>query len=181
MIPGNTIWCTGLPCSGKTTIADYILTHIKDKYTNNIIRLDGDDVRKTLCSDLGFSDVDRLENIRRIAHICNILNKQGISVVASFISPTSECQQIVRDLIQNVQLVYISTPVSVCEERDIKGMYNLARNNTIKSFTGVSAPYHIPCACIDIDATNKLSCTITRYSDKFDSIFAYYENIGAFI
>jgi adenylyl-sulfate kinase len=142
-IQKSTLWFTGLPCSGKTTIAK----HMKDELESmgyDVVLLDGDDVRTGLCSDLGFSPDDRKENLRRISHLCNMYNSQNKIVLATFVSPTEEIRQIPKDIIDNLKLIYVSTPLEVCEERDTKGMYKKARTGEIPNFTGISAPFEVP-------------------------------------
>lgn len=136
---GKTIWLTGLPCSGKTTIA----LEVKRLYTRELVHLDGDIVRNTLCSDLDFSEESRIENLRRISTMADILNKQGFNVICSFVSPTIEIRKIIFDNIDNLIMFTCSADVKTCKERDVKGMYKKASEGTIKNFTGVDAPYEI--------------------------------------
>jgi len=136
-----TLWLTGLPCSGKTTIAKELVKKI-DAY-----HINGDEARRALTKDLGFSEEDRYENLRRVAEVCRILNKAGVDVVATFISPTEQARGMVKDIIEGYSdfiLVHIKCPLEVCENRDVKGMYAKARRGEIKEFTGVSAPYEDP-------------------------------------
>ncbi len=141
------LWFTGLPCSGKTTISKKLEKELKNK-GYSVIHLDGDDVRRGINSDLGFSREDRKENLRRIAHIVDLLvKKTDIDfILTSFVSP----EEFYRDLVKNIigeegfKLVYVKCPLKVCEERDVKGMYVKARNGEILEFTGVSAPFEEP-------------------------------------
>lgn len=140
---GTTVWFTGLPCSGKTTFAKAC----KDRLTEagyNVVILDGDDVRKGLCQGLGFTEEEREENLRRVANVAELFNNNKTIVLASFVSPTVRLRTVVRSIISNLKLVYISCPVEECERRDTKGMYAKARAGEIKEFTGVSAPYEPP-------------------------------------
>ena len=139
----KTIWLTGLPCSGKTTIAKALYVEMEEK-GYNVICLDGDDVRETLNSDLGFSEEDRIENLRRISHICNMLNQKGITVIASFVSPTESLRSILKDNIEKLSIIYVNCSVDLCIMRDVKGMYKKALAGEIPSFTGVSAPFESP-------------------------------------
>lgn len=153
-----TIWLTGLPCSGKTTIADALCEKLYNEYNIKCVRLDGDVVRKTLCSDLGFSKFDRLENIKRMSYISKFINDSGVPVIASFVSPTNESRNIVCDIVDNVKIVYVSTPLSICKNRDTKGMYLKSMNGDINNFTGVQDIYEIPKSdYIEIDGSNLLN------------------------
>lgn len=130
-----TVWFIGLPCSGKTTLSEALYR------TPTTIHLDGDILRKGLCKDLGFSAKDRRENLRRAAEVCKIMNEWGHNATAAFITPTKALRQQVRDIIDNVVMVYVKCPIEVCEERDVKGMYAKARTGEIKDFTGISDPF----------------------------------------
>jgi adenylylsulfate kinase len=142
VIKGFTVWMMGLPCSGKTTLSNQLYQH-----DTRTVRLDGDIVRSGLCSDLGFSPEDRIENIRRMAHIAKHLNDQGFDVVGSFLTPSARTQDLVKEIIgDQLILVYVKCPVNVCEARDVKGMYAKARKGEIKYFTGVDAPFVEPVA-----------------------------------
>ncbi len=141
----STIWFTGLPCSGKTTLAEALrhrLTNFNKGYRIEI--LDGDDVRKRLNSDLGFSTDDRAENLRRVSEVSQLFNNKKITVLASFVSPTNTLRQIPLDLIKNLKTVYVKCPVEECEKRDVKGMYAEARAGKRKGFTGIDAPFEEP-------------------------------------
>jgi adenylyl-sulfate kinase len=138
-----TIWFTGLPCSGKTTIAKQMLQNIKND-SPKIVHLDGDVVRTGLCKDLGFSKEDRQENLRRVSHLCQIFNENGIIVLATFVSPTKKDRDLIKNIISDCRMVFVNAPQEICEKRDVKGMYALARKGVIKEFTGVSAPFDIP-------------------------------------
>jgi len=150
----TTLWLTGLPCSGKTTLAKRIKEELDNKGYNTA-HLDGDDVRNSLNKDLGFSAEDRKENLRRIAHVAKLFNKSGIFVIASFISPTNELRKMVKDIIGNIKLVYVKCSANICEKRDVKGMYKRARLGEIPEFTGISAPFEEPDADIVIDTQTK--------------------------
>jgi len=140
---GFVLWFTGLPCSGKTTVADLAAERLK-KYVRKVERLDGDIVRKTLSSDLGFSRQDRAENIKRVAFMAKLLSRNGVGVVASFISPYRQARQKIREDVTNFIEIFVDCPSQVCRNRDVKGMYRLAEKNQIRDFTGVSAPYQKP-------------------------------------
>lgn len=138
-----TLWFTGLPCSGKTTLSK----RLKDELNNRgfkIVHLDADDIRGKLNRDLGFSPEDRKENLRRVAYVSKLFNENGNFVVTSFVSPTNEYRKMIKEIIGNFKLVFVKCSPKICEERDVKGMYKKARNGEIKDFTGVSAPFEEP-------------------------------------
>ena len=134
---GETIWLFGLPCSGKTTLA-------KGLVGPSTVHLDGDYLRNTLNSDLGFSKEDRTENLRRAAGVAQALNEQGFDVVASFITPYRSQRELIAEKIEDVSFIHVNTPIEVCEERDVKGMYAQARKGEIEGFTGLDAPFEEP-------------------------------------
>lgn len=140
---GLTIWFTGLPCSGKTTLARQV-THELGMMGKKVEHLDGDVVRNTLCNDLGFSDEDRIKNIERITFVAKLLTRNGVYVSCSFVSPTEGIRKFVRMEIGDVIIVHVKCPLEECERRDVKGMYAKARKGEIKEFTGVSAMYYDP-------------------------------------
>jgi len=140
---GFTVWFTGLPCCGKTTIADHVATILKQR-GYRVERLDGDIVRNHLTSDLGFSKKDRDENIKRVTFVAKLLTRNGVAVLATFVSPYRKRRQQTRDEIGNFVEVYVRCPVEVCMKRDVKGMYKKALIGEITEFTGVSDPYEEP-------------------------------------
>ncbi|UCH57439.1 MAG: adenylyl-sulfate kinase [Candidatus Bathyarchaeota archaeon] len=140
---GFTAWFTGLPCSGKTSIADGVAEILKER-GYRVERLDGDIVRKSLTSDLGFSKEDRDENIKRVTFVAKLLTKNNVAVLATFVSPYRERRAKTREEIGNFVEIYIRCPVEVCMKRDIKGMYRKAMAGEIKNFTGISDPYEEP-------------------------------------
>jgi adenylylsulfate kinase len=141
----GTVWLTGLPCSGKSTLADALAERMAGMDKGyRVRRLDGDDVRKGLCEGLGFSDEGRRENLRRVAHVCKMFNDEGITVLASFVSPTEELREMIAKIIPNFHLVALECSVRQCAERDVKGMWAKAKAGEIKGFTGVDAPYEPP-------------------------------------
>jgi len=139
----TTLWLTGLPCAGKTTLAKRVKEEL-DNRGYNTTHLDGDDVRGALNEDLGFSAEDRSENLRRVAHVSKLFNKSGIFVIASFVSPTNKLRRMVSEVIENFKLVYVKCSLEECEKRDVKDMYKRARLGEIPEFTGVSAPFEEP-------------------------------------
>ena len=142
---GIMIWMTGLSGSGKSTIA---LGVERELHQRGILCriLDGDNIRTGINQDLGFSEEDRRENIRRIAEIGKLFVETGIVTIACFVSPTNELRQLARDIIGkgDFREVYISTPLCECERRDAKGLYARARRGEVKDFTGISAPFEAP-------------------------------------
>jgi adenylylsulfate kinase len=140
---GFTVWFTGIPCCGKTTIADQVAIVLKKKdYT--VERLDGDIVRLGLTSNLGFSKKDRDENIRRVTFVAKKLTRNNVIVLATFVSPYREQRRNARKEIERFVEVYVRCPVEICMKRDVKGMYQKALEGKIKHFTGVDDPYEEP-------------------------------------
>lgn len=160
-----TIWLTGLSGAGKSTIACALERRLLDCGHAAYV-LDGDNVRHGLNRDLGFSPGDRAENIRRIAEVARLLNDAGLIVITAFISPYSEDRESARSIIGPAHFleVHVSTPLQVCEERDPKGFYRLARSGELPAFTGVSAPYEPPPdpAC-SLDTAN---CSVDECVDR---------------
>ena len=142
---GAVIWLTGLPCSGKTTIA-HALEHRLHGIGCHTYVLDGDNVRHGLCSDLGFSDEERVENIRRVGEVASLFLDSGAIVITAFISPFRADRAQARALLPDGDFyeVFVNTPLELCESRDVKGMYKRARSGEIPSFSGVSSPYEPP-------------------------------------
>lgn len=140
---GFTAWFTGLPCSGKTTIADRVADILREK-GYRVERLDGDIVRKGLTSDLGFSKEDRDENIKRVTFVAKLLSRNGVAVLATFVSPYRERRAKTREEIENFVEIFVRCPVETCIKRDIKGMYKKALAGEISNFTGVDDPYEEP-------------------------------------
>lgn len=142
---GVMVWFTGLSGSGKSTVA---LGVERELHRRGILCriLDGDNIRSGINRNLGFSAEDRAENIRRIAEIGKLFVDTGIVTLAAFISPTFESRKMAADIIgaTDFKEVYVSTPLSVCEQRDVKGLYARARRGEIKDFTGISAPFEAP-------------------------------------
>jgi adenylylsulfate kinase len=140
---GFTIWLTGLPCCGKTTIADRVAAILKKK--NYLVeRLDGDLIRQNFSSDLSFSKKDRDENIRRATFLAKMLSRNNVVVLASFVSPYRKQRKRARKEIKNFVEVYVRCPVKICMKRDVKGMYRKALEGKITHFTGVDDPYEEP-------------------------------------
>lgn len=139
------IWFTGLSASGKSTIAG-ALEQILTVQGYHTYLLDGDNVRHGLCKDLGFSDADRTENIRRIGEVARLMADAGLIVLTAFISPFRADRQIARDILPEGQFVevFVDTPIDVCRRRDPKGLYARAERGEIKKFTGIDSPYEAP-------------------------------------
>ena len=142
---GVMVWFTGLSGSGKSTIAIALERELQQRGLLCRV-LDGDNIRSGINNNLGFSPEDRKENIRRIAEIGRLFVDTGIITVAAFISPTNELRQMAAEIIGKDDFleVYVSTPLDVCESRDVKGLYAKARRGEVKEFTGISAPFDIP-------------------------------------
>ncbi len=139
------LWFTGLSGSGKSTIASAVEQKLFELGHHTYI-LDGDNVRHGLNKDLGFSDNDRVENIRRIGELAKLMTDAGLIVLTAFISPFKSDRALVRDLVQSHEFieVYMNTPLDVCEQRDPKGLYKKARKGEIKNFTGIDSEYEVP-------------------------------------
>lgn len=164
------IWFTGLSGSGKSTVASDLEKKLHDlgKLTYT---LDGDNVRHGLNSDLGFSDEDRMENIRRIGEIAKLFVDAGIITIATFVSPFREDRQTVRELLgKDFVEVYIDCPLEVCEKRDPKGIYKKARAGEIKHFTGIDSPYESP-----INPEIVVSTHLNTLDECVDKLIAYLE------
>ena len=151
---GVTVWFTCLPCSGKTTIADKVAEFLSAK-GYKVERLDGDSFRKELSIDVGFSKEDREENLRRAAYVAKLLTRNGVIVLASFVSPYSKTRNKIRNEIGDFIEVYVECSPEICKKRDVKGMYKKALAGEIKDFTGVNDPYEIPESPEIVIDTNK--------------------------
>ena len=150
------LWFTGLSGSGKSTVANLVEKRLHD-LGRHTYTLDGDNVRHGLNKDLGFSNADRIENIRRVAEAAKLMADAGLITCVSFISPFQSERRMAREMMADGEFieVYISTPLEECEKRDVKGLYAKARRGEIKNFTGIDSPYEPPeLADIDIDTTN---------------------------
>lgn len=142
---GVMLWMTGLSGSGKSTLAIALERELHERGWLCRI-LDGDNIRSGINSNLGFSEEDRVENIRRIAEIGKLFVETGIITIAAFISPTNELRQMASRIIgaEDFVEIYLSTPLEECEKRDVKGLYARARRGEVKDFTGISAPFEAP-------------------------------------
>ena len=161
------IWFTGLSGSGKTTLASNLE---KDLFFHRFFCqvLDGDNIRMGINNNLGFNKDDRLENIRRIAEVSKLLINTGMITICSFISPTTEIRELAKTIIGKDDFIeiFLNTPLEVCEDRDVKGLYKKARAGLIKDFTGISSPFEAPeHADLEIDTSK------TSIKDSVDQIF----------
>jgi adenylylsulfate kinase len=139
-----TIWMSGLSGSGKSTIANQLET-ILNEQGYHTYTLDGDNTRLGLNKGLGFSEEDRIENIRRVAEVCKLMNEAGLIVICSFISPFEKNRTQAKEIIgENFIEVFVDADLSTCETRDPKGLYKKARTGEIKDFTGISSPFETP-------------------------------------
>jgi adenylylsulfate kinase len=136
------LWFTGLSGSGKSAIAKVVVRRLK-KLGVDLEHLDGDAMR-SIFPNTGFTKSAREEHIRRVGFLAAMLEKHGVTVVASFVSPYRESRAFIRKLCRNFIEVYVSTPLEVCEQRDVKGLYRQARRGEIRNFTGISDPYEQP-------------------------------------
>jgi len=151
------IWLTGLSGSGKSTIAIGLEKRLHEQGFMCYI-LDGDNIRSGINNNLGFSEEDRTENIRRIAEVAKLFLNAGVITLCAFVSPTKQIRTLAKQIIgeENFIEVHVNTPLEICEQRDVKGLYAKARKGEVKDFTGISAPFDLPDAtAISISTTNK--------------------------
>jgi adenylyl-sulfate kinase len=144
--PPAVLWFTGLSGSGKSTIANQLELVLNQKYSLHTYLLDGDNIRTGLNKDLGFSDHDRTENIRRIAEVARLFYDSGLIAITAFISPFRKDRQFARQLIPESHFfeIYVRCPIEICEQRDPKGFYARARQGEIPEFTGIDSTYEPP-------------------------------------
>ncbi len=168
------LWFTGLPSSGKSTIANELEKKLIAMRARTFI-LDGDNVRMGLCKDLGFSEEDRGENIRRIGEVSKLFVDSGAIVLSAFVSPYIKDRDGVRELVEDGEFVevFVDAPLEVCEERDVKGLYKKAREGIIKGFTGIDDPYETPPNAEIIIDTSKQSL-----EEAVDTIMSYLADKG---
>ena len=164
-----TIWLTGLSGAGKSTIA-FALEQQLASLGHACYVLDGDNIRHGLASDLGFDKKDRRENIRRVAHVAQLMNDAGLIVIAALISPMCEDRAMAREIVGpgNFIETYLSASIDACARRDPKGLYAKARAGEIASFTGVSAPYEVPA-----DPELKIDTAMSTPAESVAHIFSY--------
>ncbi|MHA2203803.1 MAG: adenylyl-sulfate kinase [Candidatus Hodarchaeales archaeon] len=140
---GFVLWFTGLSGSGKSELATRVATKLKEM-KKNVEILDGDVVRQSLTKDLGFSEADRKTNLERVTFVAQLLSRNGVATLVSFISPYISSRDAARRTTTNFIEVFVKCPVEVCIERDVKGLYKKAITGEIKNFTGISHPYEDP-------------------------------------
>lgn len=173
---GLVIWMTGLSGAGKSTIAIALERALNARGVMTSL-LDGDNIRTGINAGLGFSEEDRKENIRRIAQVGKLFLQNGVVTIIACISPTKELRSMAREIIgdSNFFEIYVSTPLEVCEKRDIKGLYQKAREGKLKSFTGISAVYEAPESPdmeIDTSATS-VDAAVNGIMDRITPLISY--------
>jgi adenylyl-sulfate kinase len=168
------LWFTGLSGSGKSTVAG-CLEELLHQHGIHTYLLDGDNIRHGLCGDLGFSDKDRVENIRRIGEVAKLFVDAGIMVLTAFISPFRADRQMVRQLLDSGEFVevFVDSPLEVCEQRDPKGFYKKARKGDIPNFTGIDGEYESPESPEVVLKTAEKSV-----EECAEQLFAYLESQG---
>lgn len=166
-------WLTGLSGSGKSTIANALDKKLY-KMGRHSYLLDGDNIRRCLCNDLGFTETDRVENLRRVAELSKLMVDAGLIVISAFISPFKSERQMARGLFDEGEFieVFVDTPMEVAEQRDVKGLYKRARAGQIKNFTGIDSPYERPKQPEILIETQK--CSI---DDAVDRLVKLYSNL----
>ena len=173
---GKIIWFTGLSGSGKSTLANALEQRLHDEGLRTYI-LDGDNIRHGLNRDLGFNDVDRIENIRRIAEVAKLMMDAGIIVMTAFISPFQRERSMARQRIgiENFYEIYVSTPLEICEARDVKGLYKKARAGEIVNMTGIGSCYEPPSApdFVAECGSKQLNTVISELRHSLDTFLRY--------
>lgn len=158
---GTTVWLTGLPSAGKTTLATALAARLREEGVGGVELLDGDEVREFLSKGLGFDRADRDTNVLRIGWVAATLAKHGVLVLAAVISPYAQTRAAVRALHDERAAgfleVHVATPVEVCSERDVKGLYARQRSGQMQGLTGVDAPYEVPAAPVAVVPTHEQS------------------------
>lgn len=165
------LWFTGLSGSGKSTVANALEQALLARGVHTYL-LDGDNVRHGLCADLGFSEADRRENLRRVGAVAGLMVDAGLLVLSAFISPLREQRELVKSMLPPGKFleIYIATPLEVCEQRDVKGLYKKARAGEIAHFTGISDPYEAPLAA-DL-VLNTAQSSLEQSVDKLLALLA---------
>jgi bifunctional enzyme CysN/CysC len=169
------LWFTGLSGAGKSTIANLVEKKLHSLKRHTYL-LDGDNVRHGLNKDLGFSEADRVENMRRITAVANLMVDAGLVVITSFISPFRNERQMARSLFAEGEFieVFVDTPMSVAEERDPKGLYGKARRGEVKNFTGIDSPYEAP-----ENPELRIDTTVESPEQSAERVVAYLRERGA--
>lgn len=170
------LWFTGLSGSGKSTIANAVESRLLELQKHTYL-LDGDNIRMGLNYGLGFSDEDRVENIRRIGEVAKLFVDSGLIVLSAFISPFQREREMIRKLVKRDEFIeiFIDTPLEVCQSRDPKGLYEKARKGEIPNFTGISSPYEAPDKAEINIKTDKMSL-----EESVEKIVTYLEKNGYF-
>jgi adenylylsulfate kinase len=169
---GVAVWFTGFSGAGKSTIADALTDKLKSAgYQLEV--LDGDEIRENLTKDLGFSKEDRDTNIRRIGFVAKLLVRNGVIVLVPVISPYRAIREEIRANIDSFVEVFVNAPISVCEERDVKGLYKKVRAGQIKQFTGIDDPYEPP-----INPEIECRTDLEDVSESVDKILSLLETSG---
>lgn len=170
-LTGATLWLTGLPCAGKSTLAVLIGDELRRR-GHQVEVLDADVLRTTLCRGLGFSKQDRDENVARIGWVCEALNRHGVVTIAAVVSPYREARARLRARLPRFVEIYVDAPLRVCMERDVKGLYAKARRGEIAHFTGIDDPYEEPFAPEIAVATARMSVdqSVRRILDALASL-----------
>lgn len=164
---GAVFWFTGLSGSGKSTLAHAVEERLHQRGFNTFV-LDGDNVRHGLCADLGFSDDDRTENIRRVSHLARLFVEAGVIVLTAFISPFRVDRANARKiLLPDFHEIYCDCPLEVCESRDVKGLYRKARQGKIPHFTGIDSPYERP------EHPELATSTDSGLEDSIEEVYQY--------
>ena len=168
------LWFTGLPSSGKSTLANEVEKVLIQRQMRTYI-LDGDNVRVGLCKDLGFSAEDREENIRRIGEVSKLFVDAGVLVLSAFVSPYRVDRDRIREIVEEGEFieVFVDCPVDECEKRDVKGLYKKAREGIIKGFTGIDDPYEEP-----LNAEIVIKTHLTGIEEGTNQIVKYLESRG---
>lgn len=168
------IWLTGLSGAGKTTTAS-LLKQTLSRMGYGIYALDGDVIRRGLCKDLGFSDQDRVENIRRVGEVAKLMMDAGLIVLVSFISPFRKEREMVRNLLEEGEFIecFVDASLSTCEHRDAKGLYRKARAGALKNFTGIDSPYEPP-----LNPELTLNTELHRPEELAERVIKYLEAQG---
>ncbi|MEO0240524.1 MAG: adenylyl-sulfate kinase [candidate division WOR-3 bacterium] len=166
------LWFTGLPCSGKSTLAKKIKEKLEEIGKKTYI-LDGDIIRKELNVDLGFSEEDRRENIRRVSVVAKILTECGVVPIVALVSPFRDAREKAREKIEKFVEIYVKAPIEICMQRDVKGMYKMAIEGKIKGFTGIDDPYEEPLNPEVVCETDKESI-----EECVEKILNFLENKG---
>ncbi len=168
---GLTVWFTGLSGAGKTTICRHVQSELLGRGLQVEV-LDGDAIRNYLCSDLGFSEEDRKENIKRIAYVAQLLTRNGTVVLVAAISPYRSSREDARNAIGNFIEVYVNAPLEVCEARDPKGLYRRARTGKLQSFTGIDQPYESPLSP-DVECLTDIESAAESSGKVIDSVLKF--------